>query len=97
MVGPRSGIGSDCTAHAFLGGRVTRSGQPVRAARSLTVAPRAWRQNRSAPTKIRIVCKLCKPDLRNNPESMEIRLTTRVISRIKDFAGFQVASELVLS
>ncbi|MBN3737626.1 hypothetical protein DF048_32270 [Burkholderia seminalis] len=51
MVGPRSGIGSDSTAHAFLGGRVIRSGQPVRAARSLTVAPRTCRQNRSAPTK----------------------------------------------
>ncbi|QRR08972.1 hypothetical protein FPJ27_21950 [Burkholderia sp. MS455] len=51
MVGPQSGIGSDSTAHAFLGGRVIRSGQPVRAARSLTVAPRTWRQNRSSPTK----------------------------------------------
>ncbi|CAM2166340.1 hypothetical protein BO443_150043 [Burkholderia orbicola] len=47
--------------------------------------------------KIRIACKLCKPDIRNNPESMGIRLTVRRISRIKDFAGFQVASELVLS
>ncbi|OOB52515.1 hypothetical protein A8F72_32025 [Burkholderia cenocepacia] len=35
MVGLRSGIGSDSTAHAFLGGRSTRSGQPVHAARSL--------------------------------------------------------------
>ncbi|QMI43931.1 hypothetical protein MBR110_00030 [Burkholderia sp. MBR-1] len=51
MVGLRSGIGSDSTAHAFLGGRDTRSGQPVRAARSLTVAPASWRQNRSTPTK----------------------------------------------
>ncbi|AXF19477.1 hypothetical protein CUJ89_02400 [Burkholderia pyrrocinia] len=51
MVGLRSGIGSDSTAHAFLGGSVTRSGQPFHAARSLTVAPGTWRQNRSAPTK----------------------------------------------
>ncbi|RQR27493.1 hypothetical protein DIE23_26785 [Burkholderia sp. Bp9143] len=51
MVGPRSGIGSDSTAHAILGGWITRSGQPFRAARSLTVAPPSWLQNRSAPTK----------------------------------------------
>ncbi|QRR12338.1 hypothetical protein GJG85_02545 [Burkholderia sp. MS389] len=51
MVGLRSGIGSERAAHAFLGRRVTRSGQPVHAARSLTVAPRTWRQNRSTPTK----------------------------------------------
>ncbi|EJO58381.1 hypothetical protein BURMUCF2_0189 [Burkholderia multivorans CF2] len=28
MVGPQLGIGSNCAAHAFLGGQVTRSGQP---------------------------------------------------------------------
>jgi len=33
MVGLLSGIGSDSTAHAILGGRITRSGQPFRAAR----------------------------------------------------------------
>ncbi|HDR8856790.1 hypothetical protein F7R13_13450 [Burkholderia territorii] len=51
MVGPLPGIGSDNTAHAILGGWITRSGQPFHAARSLTVAPRSWRQNRSSPTK----------------------------------------------
>ncbi|CAM2161327.1 hypothetical protein BLAT2472_100044 [Burkholderia latens] len=47
--------------------------------------------------KIRIACKVCKPELRNNPESMEIRLTAGPISRINNVAGFQAASELVLS
>ncbi|KAB0641710.1 hypothetical protein F7R21_15395 [Burkholderia latens] len=50
-VGLLPGIGSDSAAHAILGGGSTRSGQPVHAARSLTVAPASWRQNRSPPTK----------------------------------------------
>ncbi|MXN78963.1 hypothetical protein GR157_30070 [Burkholderia sp. 4701] len=51
VVGSQPGIGSNCTAHAFLGGRITRSEQPGPAARSVTVAPRDLRRNRSSPTK----------------------------------------------